>query len=116
EHSMHEASRLSGGYMGLINVSDMKPEIKDEIKTLKQGDISSPIKTDDGIHILKRGAIVPKQDITLEQTRSKIKELLLKQLNIQIRQAVFKQASITYPVSDLEDIKIEEWRLKLRTE
>ncbi|MCK5669048.1 MAG: peptidylprolyl isomerase, partial [Gammaproteobacteria bacterium] len=116
EHSMHEASRLSGGYMGLIKVSDMKPEIKDVIKTLKQGNISSPIKTDDGIHILKRGAIVPKQDITLEQTKSKIKELMLKQLNIQIRQAVFKQASITYPVNDLEDIKIEEWRLKLRTE
>ena len=115
KHSMHEASRLSGGYMGLIKVSDLKPEIKDAIKTLKQGNISSPIKTDDGIHILKRGAIVPKQDVTLEQTKSKIKELLLKQLNIQIRQAVFKQASITYPIDDLEDNKIEEWRLKLRT-
>ena len=115
KHSEHEASRLSGGYMGLIKVSDLKPEIKDAIKTLKQGNISSPIKTDDGIHILKRGAIVPKQDITLEQTKSKIKELLLKQLNIQIRQAVFKQASITYPIDDLEDNKIEEWRLKLRT-
>ncbi|MEE9574818.1 MAG: peptidylprolyl isomerase [Gammaproteobacteria bacterium] len=115
KYSMHEASRLSGGYMGLIKVSDLKPEIKDAIKTLKQGNISSPIKTDDGIHILKRGAIVPEQDITLEQTKSKIKELLLKQLNIQIRQAVFKQASITYPIDDLEDNKIEEWRLKLRT-
>ncbi len=40
---------------------------------------------------------------------------MLKQLNIQIRQAVFKQASITYPIDDLEDNKIEEWRLKLRT-
>jgi len=115
KYSMHEASRLSGGYMGLIKVSDLKPEIKDAIKTLKQGNISSPIKTDDGIHILKRGAIVPKQDVTLEQTKSKIKELLRKQLNIQIRQAVFKQASITYPIDDLEDNKIEEWRLKLRT-
>lgn len=116
EHSMHEASRLNGGYMGLISVSDMKPEIKDVIISLKQDKISSPIKTDDGIHILKRGAIVPKQEITLEQTKTKIKELMLKQLNIQIRQAVFKQAGITYPVNDLEDNKIEEWRLKLRTE
>ena len=44
----------------------------------------------------------------------KITELMLKQLNLQIRQAVFNQAIITYPV-DLEDKKIEEWRLKLRT-
>jgi len=39
---------------------------------------------------------------------------MLKQLRIQIRQAVFKQASITYPV-DLDDKNMEEWRLKLRT-
>ncbi len=114
KHSKHEASRLSGGYMGLIKISEFKPEIKAAIKTLKQGDISKPIKTDDGIHILKRGAIVPKQDITLEQVKPKITELMLKQLRIQIRQAVFKQASITYPV-DLNDKKMEEWRLKLRT-
>ncbi len=114
EYSKHEASRLSGGYMGLIKISELKPEIKAAIKTLKQGDISKPIKTDDGIHILKRGAIVPKQDITLEQVKPKITELMLKQLRIQIRQAVFKQASITYPV-DLDDKNMEEWRLKLRT-
>lgn len=114
KHSKHEASRLSGGYMGLISVSDLKPEVKDVIKSLKQGNISNPIKTDDGIHILKRGVIVPKQEVTLEQAKPKIKELMIKQLNIQIRQAVFKQAGITYPI-ELEDKKIEEWRLKLRT-
>jgi len=114
KHSKHEASRLSGGYMGLIKISELKPEIKVAIKTLKQGDISKPIKTDDGIHILKRGAIVPKQDLTLEQVKPQIAEFMLKQVNIQIRQAVFKQASITYPV-ELNDNKMEEWRLKLRT-
>jgi len=114
KYSKHEASRLSGGYMGLIKISDLKPEIKVAIKSLKQGAISKPIKTDDGIHILKRGAIVPKQDITLEQVKPKITELMVKQLNIQIRQAIFKQAAITYPI-DLSDKKIEEWRLKLRT-
>ena len=114
KYSKHEASRLSGGYMGLIKISEMKPEIKTAVKKLKQGEISKPIKTDDGIHILKRGAIVPKQEITLEQVRPKITELMIKQLRIQLRQAVFKQASVTYPV-DLEDRKIEEWRLKLRT-
>jgi len=114
KNSKHEASRLSGGYMGLIKISEMKPEIKTAVKKLKQGEISKPIKTDDGIHILKRGAIVPKQEITLEQVRPKITELMIKQLRIQLRQAVFKQASVTYPV-DLEDKKIEEWRLKLRT-
>jgi peptidylprolyl isomerase len=114
KHSKHEASRFSGGYMGLIKVSDMKPEVKDIIKTLKQGYTSSPVKTDEGIHILKRGGVVPKQALLYEQVKPKISELMLKQLNTQIRQAVFKQARITYPV-DPDDKKTEEWRLKLRT-
>jgi parvulin-like peptidyl-prolyl isomerase len=114
KHSKHEASRLSGGYMGLISVSDMKPEVKDTIRALKQGNISKAVKTDNGIHILKRGDIVPRQDITFDQVKPKITELMMKQLKVQIRQAVFKQASVTYPI-DLTDKKIEEWRLKLRT-
>ncbi len=112
--SRHEASRLNGGYMGLINISDMKPEIKTTIQSLKPDVISKPIKTEDGIHILKRGAIVPEQELTLEQLKPKIKEVMVQQLKTQIRQAIFKQASITYPI-DINDKKIEEWRLKLRT-
>lgn len=114
KYSKHETSRLSGGYMGLIKVSELKPEVKDVVKTLKQENISNPIVINDGIHILKRGAIAPKQDVTFEQIKPKITELMLQQLNTQIRQAIFKQAGITYPI-DLEDKKVEEWRLKLRT-
>ena len=115
KHSKHEASRLSGGYMGLIKVSELKPEVKNAVETLDQENISNPVTTNEGIHILKRGAIVPEQEISFEQAKAQIRELMLKQLRIQTRQAVFKQAEITYPI-DLEDKKIEEWRLKLRTD
>jgi len=114
KYSKHDASRLNGGYMGMIKISDLKPEFKSLIPTLKQGDVSKPIKTDEGIHIIKLGAIVPKQEIALEEIKPKIRKVMLQQLKAQIRQAVFKQASITYPV-DLNDKKTEEWRLKLRT-
>jgi parvulin-like peptidyl-prolyl isomerase len=114
KYSKHDASRLNGGYMGLIKISDLKPEFKSLIPTLKQGNVSKPIKTDEGIHIIKLGAIVPKQEIALEEIKPKIRKVMLQQLKGQIRQAIFKQASITYPV-DLNDKKTEEWRLKLRT-
>jgi len=114
KYSKHDASRLNGGYMGMIKISDLKPEFKSLIPTLKQGNVSKPIKTDEGIHIIKLGAIVPKQEIVLQEIKPKIREVMLQQLKAQIRQAVFKQASITYPV-DLNDKKTEEWRLKLRT-
>ena len=100
--------------MGLIKVTDFLKEVKTAIKKLNQGEISKPIKTDTGIHIVKIGATIPRQDLTLQQVKPKIRKAMLQQLRTQLRQAVFKQASTTYPV-DLNDKKMEEWRLKLRT-
>ena len=114
KYSQHEASRINDGYMGLIKISDFLPEVKSTIKKLKQGQISKPIKTNTGIHIVKIGSTIPKQEITLQQAKSKIRKIMLQQLKTQIRQAVYKQAGITYPI-DLNDKNMEEWRLKLRT-
>jgi len=114
KYSKHDASRLNGGYMGMIKIPDLKPEFKALTTTLKQGNVSKPIKTDEGIHILKFGGTVPEQEVTLKQVKPKIRKAMLQQLRAQLRQAVFKQASTTYPV-DLNDKKTEEWRLKLRT-
>jgi len=114
KYSQHEASRLNDGYMGLIKISDFLPEVKSTIKKLKQGQISKPIKTNTGIHIVKIGSTIPRQEIPLLQVKPKIRKVMLQQLKTQIIQAVYKQASITYPI-DLNDKKMEEWRLKLRT-
>ncbi len=114
KYSKHDASRLNGGYMGMIKISDLKPEFKALIASLKQGNVSKPIKTDEGIHILKFGGTVPKQEVTLLQVKPKIRKAMLQQLRAQLRQAIFKQASTTYPV-DLNEKKMEEWRLILRT-
>ena len=114
KYSKHDASQINDGYMGLIKVTDFLKEVKTAIKKLNQGEISKPIKTDTGIHIVKIGATIPRQDLTLQQVKPKIRKAMLQQLRTQLRQAVFKQASTTYPV-DLNDKKIVEWRLKLRT-
>ncbi len=114
EHSKHAASRFNGGYTGMVKLSKLKPEFKALPSSLEQGGTSEPIETDEGIYILKLGAVVPEQSITLQQVRPKIKELMLQQLKIKLRQAVFDQAIITYPI-DLKDKNLEEWRLKLRT-
>ena len=100
--------------MGLIKISDFLPEVKSTIKKLKQGQISNPLKTDTGIHIVKIGSTITRQEILLLQVELKIRKIMRQQLKTQIKQAVYKQAGIAYPV-DLNDKKMEEWRLKLRT-
>jgi len=114
KYSEHDQSKANGGYMGLIKVSELKPGIDNPLLALAQGEISKPVKTETGVHILKRGAIVPAQDVSYAQIQGQIKSLLLKQARAQLRIAIYNQARRTYPV-ELKDNKVEEWRLRLRT-
>jgi parvulin-like peptidyl-prolyl isomerase len=114
KYSNPPAGKYNGGYMGLVKISELKPGIKEPLMALAVDKVSAPIKTEEGIHILKRGSIVPKQDLRYEEVQEQIRKLLVTQLENQLRQAIFKQASETYPI-DINDKIIEEWRLKLRT-
>ena len=58
QHSAHQASRLNDGYMGLINVAELLPPVAEAALALELGGISTPVATETGLHILKRGALV----------------------------------------------------------
>ncbi len=112
--SEHEQSRKLGGYMGILNTSELLSEIKDPILKSKEGEIIKPVESESGIHILKRGKILEPQPLELSQVSQQIRQLLLKQANTQLRSAIFKQARKEYPQT-LSDTKLEEWRLRLKT-
>lgn len=114
QYSGHQTSRYKGGYMGLVNVSDLKPEVKEPVLALKPGVTSEPLVEEDGVHLVKRGEIIEEQTYTLGQVKEEIRKLLNSELRKQLRQAIYNQARETYPV-DINDKKIEEWLLKLRT-
>ena len=113
-YSEHHPSRENGGDMGLIKVSELKPEIAKPLLALKEGELSQPIRSEEGIHILKRGAVIPQQDVSLEQVRGQLVKALKNQARAQFRKAIYEQATKSYPVK-IDDKKIEEWRLRLRT-
>jgi parvulin-like peptidyl-prolyl isomerase len=114
KHSQHAPSNANGGYMGLIKTADLKPDIQKALLELGEGKISQALTTDTGIHIVKRGAIVPERKVSLEEGKAQIRALLIKQVRAQLRKAIFEQAAKTYAV-ELPDNKIEEWRLRLKT-
>ena len=114
QYSEHHPSRENGGDMGLIKVSELKPEIAKSLMALKEGELSQPIRSEEGIHILKRGAVLPQQNVSLEQVRGQLIKALKNQAMAQFRKAIYEQAAKTYPVK-IDDKKIEEWRLRLRT-
>ncbi len=114
KYSSHLPSRYNGGYMGLVKVADIFPAIKERVLKLEEGKLSKAIKTENGIHIVKRGTLVQNQNLPLEQSKGQIRNALRQEAAKRLRQAVAEQAQKTYP-SAINDKKIEEWRLKLRT-
>jgi Parvulin-like peptidyl-prolyl isomerase len=114
KYSEHAASKFNGGFMGVIKVSDIKPEIQPPLLALSPEKVSQPVISEEGIHILKRGAVITKQELKLEEVREEIKKSLKKQADIELRKAIYQQASKSYPVN-IDDKLIEEWRLKIRT-
>lgn len=113
EQSGHESSRLNGGYAGLINIAELRPEINEPLLALEEGKISGLVKDKTGIHILKRGSIIPSQVISLAQSEAKIRKLMVSQARSQIFESVVAKARQTYP-NDISDTQIEEWRNELK--
>jgi parvulin-like peptidyl-prolyl isomerase len=112
--SEHEQSKSLGGYMGLLKTSDLLPDMKESILNLKEGELSNSVESNTGIHILKRGKILKAEELELSQVEPQIRQLLVNQANIQLRNAIFVQARKEYP-QDILDKKLEEWRLRLKT-
>lgn len=115
QFSRHDPSRLNGGFMGMIKVSELIPEIRKALDELQIGQVSPGVKSPMGYHILKKGEIMPEQDLTVDQIRNEIKNLMLNQARVQLRNAVNEQVLKTYPVT-IDDVQIEQWRQDLLTQ
>ena len=67
-----------GGYLGKFSLGRMIPEFENALKKMKPGDISEPVKTRFGYHIIylkdrKKGELTPFEKLS-EQEKNKIKQ------------------------------------------
>ncbi|HPO12808.1 MAG TPA: peptidylprolyl isomerase [Candidatus Hydrogenedentes bacterium] len=68
---------VNGGDLGPIPPEQLPPFYVDEAKTMKPGDISEPIRSEHGFHIIKLVAAENASTIPLEEVRDQVKEVLL---------------------------------------
>jgi parvulin-like peptidyl-prolyl isomerase len=68
-----------GGSIGSLVVSDLRPDMLNAIKDLKDGDISKPQKTEEGYVIYKIDSRTYATLRPLDEVREKIKELLFQE-------------------------------------
>ena len=83
EESTHDATKSNGGYIGWVNENNNIPylgdipEIRDVIFKQKKDDLTDPIKTSFGYHIIKIDDIKPEEYRDIEQVRNQISDALL---------------------------------------
>lgn len=112
EHTGHEASRLQGGFMGFLNVSQLVPEVRDALPELAEGDVSEPIRGKDGYHIIRRGPLIPAQTLPLPQVKEQVRTQLRQAAQRKSQQAMLNTTheKFGHPPSEQD---IEGWRLRL---
>lgn len=112
EYSAHEPSRRNGGYMGQVRVADLKPEIARVLGELDTGE-TGLARSDEGWHILRKGEILPPEQLEFDHVEDQVRRLLLNQARQEFRAAVFEQARKAYPQEDLSETRVEKWRQTL---
>lgn len=97
EYSSDEESRKMGGELGWYPVAQMTPEFKEGVKGLKASQISKPIQSQFGIHILKVLDRKEQRELTLEDDWDIIKEMVRrKKTNQEVEKWVEKMRQETY--------------------
>lgn len=115
EYSTDEASAKEGGNLDYFSVGDMLPEFEDAAYSLKVDEISEPVKTDYGYHIIKvTDKREKKEDIGSFDDN---KEMLKQELQNQKVDPAEAQEKIDKLMDDAKiDVKIKEFKDMFKTE
>ena len=113
QHSAHEASRVNDGYMGLLKSADLLPPIAEALKKLKAGQVSEPIASETGLHILKRGATVEAEMLDFERVREQLHARMVQEAMTKVRQAAIEKIEKEYPIEAPAADALEAWRQEL---
>lgn len=76
EYSDDIGSRAEGGATGLFGKGVMAPEFEQAVFSMKPGDISDPVKTDFGYHVIRLTEIKPEAVTAYAEVRGEIEQRL----------------------------------------
>ena len=79
KHSQDPGSAANGGDLGTFSRGSMVKAFDDAVFTMKVGEISPPVESEYGYHIIRVTGVTPGQTKSLEQVRPEIEKELKKQ-------------------------------------
>lgn len=112
--SIDEGSKENGGDLGFFGRDVMVPEFEKAVFAMEVGEISEPVKSDFGYHIIKLSAINPGSVKPFEQVRDELSKRYKEQIaQKQLYDLIDQLANLAYEGS-LEELS-EQMGLKLNT-
>jgi foldase protein PrsA len=76
EASEDEATKSKGGELGYFSARRMPPEFIEQLEKLNLGEISAPIRSHLGFHIVQLTEVKPAREMTFEETQNEIALLM----------------------------------------
>jgi len=77
EYSDDEATKDDGGDLGSIIRGQMVPEFEEAVFSLRKDELSRPVRTEYGYHIIQVTDITPEMQLPYDQVKEKIRRALL---------------------------------------
>jgi peptidyl-prolyl cis-trans isomerase D len=126
KRSEDPGSAANGGDLGYIGRGSMKdvPEFEEALYKLKPGEISAPVESRLGYHIIRLTAVRPGQSKSLDEVRGQIEQELKKQLAARrfaeladgFSNMAYEQSESLKPVADLIKTapQVSGWMTRLR--
>jgi len=128
KYSQDPGSAANGGDLGFIGRGGMKdvPEFENALFRLKEGEISQPIASKYGFHIIRLTAVQPSKGKTFEEVRGQIEQELKRQragrmfaeLADRFNNIVYEQFESLKPAAELLNSEIQHsgWITRARAE
>ncbi len=98
KYSQDPGTRDKGGDLGLFSRGQMIPEFEKAVFKLKVGEISPPIRTRFGYHIVRVSARIPAQVQPYKKVKEQVRKDLLEEKKNQRLMALLRELRKKYPV------------------
>ena len=103
EYSIEEVAQETGGDLGWFGPGKMVPEFEEAAFALKKGEISEPVKTSFGFHVIE---LVDTREAKLEQTDEELKA----EVTDGLKKAKFEEKLVKLLKDSDIDIKADEFK------